>query len=100
MATPIARLRSRPYIQGDSSIESAGREQACAGSSRPNTKDCQEIAVVESFSNYLRQVAARLPDEAVQLVQGNLNLTLLDWYTDGIPAEEAAERIRRSAGWT
>ena len=56
--------------------------------------------MVESFSNYLHQVAARLPDEAVQLVQGNLNLTLLDWYTDGIPAEEAAERIRRSAGWT
>jgi hypothetical protein len=34
------------------------------------------------------------------VVQGDLNLTLLDWYTDGIPAEEAAERIRRSAGWT
>ncbi|WP_194164525.1 hypothetical protein [Microvirga thermotolerans] len=54
----------------------------------------------EGFSHYLKQVAAHLPDEAAQLVQGDLNLTLLDWYTDGIPAEEAAERIRRSAGWT
>jgi len=56
--------------------------------------------VAESFSHYLQLVAAHLPDEAAQLVRGDLNLTLLDWYTDGIPAEEAAARIRRSAGWT
>jgi hypothetical protein len=56
--------------------------------------------VAEGFSHYLQQVAAHLPDEAAQLLQGNLNLTLLDWYTDGVPAEEAAERIRRSAGWS
>lgn len=56
--------------------------------------------MAEGFSHYLQQVVAKLPDEAAQLVQGDLNLTLLDWYTDGIPAEEAAERIRRSAGWS
>lgn len=56
--------------------------------------------MAEGFSHYLQHVAAHLPDEAAQMVQGDLNLTLLDWYTDGIPAEEAAERIRRSAGWT
>jgi len=56
--------------------------------------------VAQGFSHYLQQIAAHLPDEAAQLVQGALNLTLLDWYTDGVPAEEATERIRRSAGWT
>jgi hypothetical protein len=56
--------------------------------------------VAEGFSHYLQQVAARLPDEASGLVQGDLNLTLLDWYTDGVPAEEAAAPIRRSVGWT
>lgn len=56
--------------------------------------------MAEGFSHYLQQVAAHLPDEAAQLAQGDLNLTLLDWYTDGIAAEEAAARIRRSVGWT
>jgi hypothetical protein len=67
---------------------------------RRDNQDCQEIAVAEGFSHYLQQVAAHLPDEATQLVQGDLNLTLLDWYTDGVPAEEAAARISRSAGWS
>ena len=56
--------------------------------------------MAEGFSHDLQQLAAHLPDEGAPLVQGDLNLTLLDWYTEGIPAEEAAARIRRSAGWT
>jgi hypothetical protein len=52
------------------------------------------------FSQYLENVASELPAEAGELIKGSLNLTLLDWYTDGVPAEEAAQRIRRSAGWT
>jgi hypothetical protein len=55
--------------------------------------------MAEGFSHYLQQVAAHLPDEAAKLVHGDLNLTLLDWYTEGVRAEEAAARIRRSAGW-
>ena len=51
------------------------------------------------FSQYLEKVARQLPEEAGKLIEGDLNLTLLDWYTDGVPAEEAAARIRRSAGW-
>jgi hypothetical protein len=51
------------------------------------------------FSQYLEKVARQLPEEAGELIEGDLNLTLLDWYTDGVPAEEAAARIRRSAGW-
>jgi hypothetical protein len=58
------------------------------------------MLMAEGFSHYLQQVAAPLPEEATQLIQGDLNLTLLEWYTDGVPAREAAERIRRSAGWT
>jgi hypothetical protein len=66
---------------------------------RRDNQDCQEIAVAEGFSHYLQQVAAHLPYEAAKLVHGDLNLTLLDWYTEGVRAEEAAARIRRSAGW-
>ncbi len=48
----------------------------------------------------MQQVVAYLPDDAAVPIKGDLNLTLLDWYTDGVPAEEAAQRIRRSAGRT
>ncbi len=51
------------------------------------------------FTRYLEEVSERLPEEARSLLRGDLNLTLLDWYTDGIPAEEAAQRIWRSGGW-
>jgi hypothetical protein len=49
--------------------------------------------VAERFSHDLQQVTARLPAEASGPVQGDLNLTLLDWYKDGVPAREAAARI-------
>ena len=55
--------------------------------------------MAEGFSHYLQEVAAHLPEEATQLIRGDLSMTLLEWYTDGVPAREAAERIRRSAGW-
>jgi hypothetical protein len=58
------------------------------------------ITMNGGFSQYLEEVARQLPPEAGKLIEGDLNLTLLDWYTDGIPAQEAARRIRRSAGWT
>jgi len=48
------------------------------------------------FTRYLEAVARELPEETGGLIRGDLNLTLLDWYTDGIPAREAARRIRRS----
>jgi len=57
-------------------------------------------AMVGGFTQYLLDIAGRLPDEAHELIEGRMNLTLLDWYTDGIPASEAAERVRRAAGWT
>ncbi len=55
--------------------------------------------MVGGFSQYLQDIADQLPEEAHELIEGRMNLALLDWYTDGIPASEAAERIRRSAGW-
>jgi len=57
------------------------------------------MLMAEGFSHYLQEVATHLPEEATQLIRGDLNLTLLEWYTDGVSAREAAERIRRSAGW-
>jgi len=48
------------------------------------------------LSAFLEEVARRLPPEAQTLVWGNLNLTLRDWYTTGISALEAAQRIRRA----
>ena len=48
------------------------------------------------FSAFLEEVARRLPSDAKRLVWGNLNLTLRDWYTNGIPAPEAARRINRA----
>jgi hypothetical protein len=41
--------------------------------------------MAEGFSRCRRQAAAHLPDEAAPLVHGDLNLTLLDWHTDGVP---------------
>jgi hypothetical protein len=32
-------------------------------------------------------------------IEGGLNLILLDRYMDGVPTEEAAQQIKRSAGW-
>jgi hypothetical protein len=48
------------------------------------------------FSAYLEEVAHHLPPQAKRLLLGNLNLTLRDWYTDRIPATEAAQRLRRA----
>jgi hypothetical protein len=47
----------------------------------------------------VQPVVAHLPDAAAVLIEGDLNLTLLDWYTNGVPAKEAAQRVRRAAGW-
>ena len=44
--------------------------------------------MAESLSHCLQQVVAYLPDEAAVPIKGNLTLTLLDGYTDGVPAEE------------
>jgi hypothetical protein len=48
------------------------------------------------FSTYLQEVARHLPGDARRLIAGDLNLTLLDWYTDGVPPKEAARRIKRA----
>jgi hypothetical protein len=48
------------------------------------------------FSAYLEEVAHQLPPQAKRLLLGNLNLTLRDWYTDRVPAAEAAQRLRRA----
>ena len=63
------------------------------------TQRDEGTAMAGGFSQYRQEIAAELPEEGRELVQGQLNLTLLDWYTDGIPVKEAAERIKRSAGW-
>jgi hypothetical protein len=49
-----------------------------------------------SFSAYLEEVALRLPPQIKKLLLGNLNLTLRDWYTDRLPATEAAQRLKRA----
>jgi hypothetical protein len=49
-----------------------------------------------SFSSYLQEVARHLPAHARKLVTGDLNLTVLDWFTDGVAPKEAARRIRRA----
>jgi hypothetical protein len=48
------------------------------------------------FSAYLEEVANHLPPHAKKLLLGNLNLTLREWYTDRLPASEAAERLKRA----
>jgi hypothetical protein len=57
------------------------------------------MLMAEGFSHHLQEVAAHLPGEVTRLIQGDLNLALLDWDTDGVPAREATAWIRRSAGW-
>jgi hypothetical protein len=48
------------------------------------------------FSAYLEEVATHLPAQAKSLLLGSLNLTLRDWYTDRLPASEAAQRLKRA----
>ena len=48
------------------------------------------------FSAYLKEVANYLPPQAKRLLLGDLNLTLRDWYTDRLPAPEAAQRLKRA----
>ena len=55
-----------------------------------------EAMMPGSFSSYLQEVARHLPARARKLVTGDLNLTVLDWFTDGVAPKEAARRIRRA----
>ena len=48
------------------------------------------------FSKYLEAVENNLESEHRKLLRGSLYLTILDWYTDGIEAQEAAVRIRNA----
>ena len=48
------------------------------------------------FSTYLEAVAQSLPDQHRKLVRGDLYLTLLDWYTEGVSAKDAAQRLKRA----
>ena len=48
------------------------------------------------FSTYLEAVAQSLPQQTRKLVRGDLYLALLDWYTEGVPAQEAAQRLKRA----
>jgi hypothetical protein len=48
------------------------------------------------FSAYLEEVANHLPAQAKRLLLGSLNLTLRDWYTNRLPAPEAAQRLKRA----
>jgi hypothetical protein len=45
----------------------------------------------------VQSIVAHLPNAAAVSIKGGLNLILLDRYMDGVPAEKAARRIRRSA---
>ena len=53
-------------------------------------------SVLGRFSTYLEAVAQSLPHQHRKLVRGDLYLTLLDWYTEGIPAKDAALRLKRA----
>ena len=55
-----------------------------------------DVTMLGGLSAFLEEVARRLPPESKTLVWGNLNLTLRDWYTNGISALEAAQRIKRA----
>ncbi|MFL5533619.1 MAG: hypothetical protein ACJ8BC_16775 [Gemmatimonadales bacterium] len=48
------------------------------------------------FSTYLEAVAQSLPHQHRKLVRGDLYLTLLAWYTEGVPAKDAALRLKRA----
>ena len=52
--------------------------------------------VLGRFSTYLDAVAQSLPRQHRKLVRGDLYLTLLDWYTAGVPAKDAALRLNRA----
>ena len=53
-------------------------------------------SVLGRFSTYLEAVAQSLPPQHRKLVRGDLYLTLLDWYTEGVPAQDAALRLKRA----
>jgi hypothetical protein len=53
-------------------------------------------SVLDRFSTYLEAVAQSLPHQHRKLVRGDLYLTLLDWYTEGVSAKDAALRLKRA----
>ncbi|WP_046867370.1 hypothetical protein [Microvirga massiliensis] len=55
-----------------------------------------EAMMSGNFSSYLQEVARHLPAHARRLVTGDLNLTVLAWFTEGVASKEAARRIRRA----
>jgi hypothetical protein len=54
--------------------------------------------MTKPFSQYLEAVESRLPSKHHRFVRGDLYLTVLDWYTDGVEPHEAATRIRNAIG--
>ena len=48
------------------------------------------------LSTYLDAVAQSLPHQHRKLVRGDLYLILLDWYTEGVPAKDAALSLSRA----
>ena len=48
------------------------------------------------FSTFLETVAQNTPHQHRKLVRGDLYLTLLDWFTEGVPAQDAALRLKRA----
>jgi hypothetical protein len=77
----------------------AARTRMLAVGCIPNLEPTERLTMHGGFSKYLEEVAGQLPQEADPLIRGDLNLTLIDWYTSGIPAIEAIQRIKRSVGW-
>jgi hypothetical protein len=56
--------------------------------------------LIRLLGHCVQQVVAHLLDEASPRIKGDLKLTRLGWDMDGVPAEDAAQRITRAAGWT
>lgn len=54
--------------------------------------------MIGPFSRYLKTIENDLPSEHRKLLRGDLYLTILDWYTEGIAPEEAASRIKHALG--
>ncbi|WP_165820350.1 hypothetical protein [Microvirga sp. KLBC 81] len=52
--------------------------------------------MIGPFSQYLAAVEKDLRAEYRSLLHGNLYLTILDWYTDGVAPEEASVRIKNA----
>ena len=48
------------------------------------------------FSTYLDAIAQSLPPQHRKLVRGDLYLRPLDWFTEGVPAKDAALRLKRA----